>query len=113
MSAEMRRLPRCSCGVPRLSYSTIARHLSPLFLPSSSLGTTDAASLVELVYRVGWSHLVPLTANSASPLAWYRDAIYALPLDIYAVYVLIISVAIFAWRHIWRACIIGGEKKWQ
>jgi len=95
------------------TYALHAQHLSSLFAPSSSQGTPAAVSLVELAYRVGWQHLLPSTANPAAPLPWYRHAVYGLPLDVLALFALLIAILVWASRQMWAvACAIwNGDKR--
>lgn len=95
------------------TYALDARRLSPLFAPSSSQGTASTVSLVELAYRVGWQHLLPLTSNPAAPLAWYRHAVYGCPLDVLALYALLIAILVWSCRQMWAvACAIwNGDKR--
>jgi hypothetical protein len=72
-------------------------------------------TLIELVYRLGWSHLLPFTANPHAPLPFYRDFLYSLPLDIYAIYILVITLLVFVCKQAWNVFLSlwNGEKKWQ
>ena len=83
-----------------LSYSSPARHLSPLFLPSSSTGTSDVCTLIELVYRVGWSHLLPMTDNPDAPLPFYRDFLYSYPLDVYLILIAVIGAFVVLLKQV-------------
>ena len=73
-------------------------------------------SLLELVYRVGGAHLFPLTANPhAPPLPFYRDAIYGFPIDVLALYSLLLAIMVWAGRQLWGVgCAVwnGDTKKW-
>jgi hypothetical protein len=106
------------------SYATAAQQLAPLFMPSAgdtaSHGTGSVVAQLELVYRTGWSHLLPPNRRSGgdadSSLPFYSDdPIFGLPLDVLALLAVCIALALWFGKHLWAQMQLwsGGEKKWQ
>ena len=96
------------------AYAAPARAFSHAFLPKEKQGTKEVGALIELVYRIGWQHLFPVTANPWSPLPFYRDAIYGLPLDILALYAFAIAVVVLICKQLWAFVVtLWNGDKWQ
>lgn len=69
-------------------------------------------SLIELVYRVGYDHLMPRTQSSRGVLS---SLLYGFPLDVLSLYAAVIAMLVWMGKQLWSmaALIWGGDKKWQ
>jgi len=114
------------------SYTSSAQQLSLLLQPlgsqaSTAYGTNGVVAQLELVYRTGAQHLLPLSqytvdepGGTVHPLPFYQhDPLFGLPLDVLALLALAITLTVWGGKEIWAQMqvmwvnSIGQEKKWQ
>jgi len=87
------------------SYAQRATHMGATLLGSG--GTREAATLVELVYRIGASFL--LTHDHKLP--WHQQW---LPVDVYAIYCTVLATLALLIRQCWAGIsALWSDKRWQ